>query len=181
MATQIEPIEVFNVLKHVPSLTEAFRNECYTYPESESLDFTSSEGEKRYNHKLGIAFLKKHGIPTTREGLYDDGKFTYTSIKDGMKVYNVGQFIVVFSNAIYSSGDITNQNVWVLEVMDEFEFLEDLELNSFKREDIREALNVFLSTGKVKLHQAGHRIYDVTFSYQFAERINAEAEKGDGQ
>lgn len=180
MATQLEPIEVFNVLKHVPALNAEFRTECYSYPENDSLDFTTSEGEKRYNHKLGIAFLKKHGIPTTREALKADGKYTYTSIKDGTKVYNVGQFIVVFSNAIYSSGDITNNNVWVLEVMDEFEFLADLELTSLVDEDIREALKVFLDTGKVKLHQAGHRIYDVEFSYKFAERINSEDE-GDGQ
>lgn len=170
--TKLEPVEAFNVLRHTPSLQSAFRDECYITPQQESLDHTP---EKKYDHTLGIAFLKKHGIPTTREGLQADSKYYFRSVKDGDVRYNVGQFIVLFSNAIHSSGSITNDNVWVLEVMSEFDFPADKPLLSLAVEDIQLALKDYLDTGIVKLHKAGHRMYDVDFTYEFAERINSVA------
>lgn len=129
--TQLEPIEVFNVVKTVPSLMKAFREECYSMPQQESLEY-QADSEKKYDHRLGIAFLKKHGIPTTREDLFEDGKYNYTSVMDGDVRYNVGQFIVLFSETIYSSGDMTRENTWVLEVMDEFYFPADKPLHSLR-------------------------------------------------
>jgi len=168
---QIEPIDVFNVLKTVPSLFEDFRKECYTLPPQESLDY-QSDSEKKYDHKRGIAFLKKHNIPTTHEELTEDSKYTYTSVMNGELRYNVGQMIVLFSETIYSSGDMTSENTWVLEVMDEFNFPANKPLHSYKVESIREALKEYLDSGIIKLHNAGLRMYRPEHTYNFAERIN---------
>lgn len=171
--TTVEPMELFNLIKHVPSLFEEFRRECYTVPLEEALD---ANPEKKYDHNLGLAFLKKHGIPSTREDLFEDGKYTYSSVMTGSIRYNVGQLVVLFSDTIYSSGDMTTGNTWILEVMDEFEFPGNIPLVSLRVEDIRLALASHIEKGTIKLHQAaGIRMYDNVHTYGYAERINSEA------
>lgn len=171
--TQIEPVELFNLIKHVPSLFEEFRRDCYIVPLTESLE---SQPDRKYDHKLGIAMLKRHGIPTTKEDLFADGKYIYNSVMNGDVRYNVGQLVVVFSETIYSSGDMTKNNTWILEVMDEFDFPADKPLVSMCVEDIRNGLREHLDKGIIKLHQAaGIRMYDNVHAYGFAERINGEA------
>lgn len=171
--TQLDPIETFNLIRHVPKLMEAFRNECYEMPRQENLDFVP-DSAKNYVHSLGLKFLEKYGIPTTREELLKDTQHSFTSVKDGDTRYNVGQFVVLFSNTIYSSGDITNNNVWVLEVLEDFTFPADQVLVSMGVEDIRLALKEHLDSGIVRIHQAGHRIYNSEMNYGFALRINKE-------
>lgn len=172
--TTLEPVEVFNLVKCVPSLMDDFRKECYTMPEQETLEY-KPDSEKKYDNRLGLLFLKKHGIPTTREELKEDSKYYYSSVMDGDLRYNVGQFIVLFSETIYSSGDMTKDNTWVLEVMDEFDFPTDKPLVSMHVESVREALKEHLVKGTVKLHPAGLRMYSNTHEYGFAERLNKEA------
>lgn len=170
MSTTIEPIELFNLIKNVPTLMESFRKECYETPLQESLDH-APEKDKKYSHKLALAFLKRHGIPTTREELIEDSNYNYTAVMTGDVRYNVGQMIVLFSETIYSSGDISRGNTWVLEVMDEFEF-PGVPLQSKSVESIRVALKEHLDKGVVRLHPAGIRMYNCTHSYTFADRIN---------
>lgn len=173
---QLDPMELFNLIKYVPSLFTAFREECYAAPEQKTLEDIP---EKKYDHKLGIAFLEKHGIPTTHEDLYEDGKFFFESVMTGSVRYNVGQMVVIFSEAIQGSAGIGTHNTWIMEVMDEFEFPGNVTLVSLKIEDIRLALKEHLDRGVIKLYPAaGIRMYDVEKTFGFAERINKE-ESGD--
>lgn len=174
---QLDPMELFNLLKHTPSLFTSFRKECYRTMPQESLD---APPEVKYDHKLGIAFLTKHGIPTTHEELLEDSKYIYDSVMTGSVRYNVGQLVVVFSEAIQGTGGLTTNNTWIMEVMDEFEFPADMPLVSMKVEDLRLALKEHLDKGIIKLHQAaGIRMYAVEQTYGFAERINKEADNND--
>lgn len=183
MATKIQPQQVYQIVGLLPKDMQAeFSKEAYmevTQPEGEFIP----DAVKRYDHSLGLSWLTKHKIPNTVEELQAQRQFIFQTMISGSETYNVGQFIVLFPSIIYGSRDI-GESVLLLEVMVDLEFpaMPDLVVpfndeirNAPYGEDLpialRYALYDYVSTGKVKLHTAGMRMYGGVESYKFQDRF----------
>lgn len=183
MSTKINPQQVFRLVGLLPKeLQQQFAKEAYEEVKHEPGEFIP-DTEKRYEHSLGLSWLTKHRIPNTVEELEAQRQYVFQTMISGSETYNVGQFIVVFPQIIYGSRDI-QETILVLEVMDELEFppMPDLvvpyndEIRNAKYEDeattaLRYALEAYVSTGKLKVHEAGFRMYAGTDQYAFQERF----------
>lgn len=181
--TKIAPAKVFSLVKLLPKeLQNEFAKEAYQEVQDTSVDFVP-DPELRYDHSLGLSWLTKHNIPNTVEELEAQRQYVFQTMLSGASTYNVGQFIVVFPNVVYGSRDIEN-NTLVIEVMDELEFPElpdltvpfndDIRAATFESADIvalRYALQSYVVQGKIRIHEAGVRMYSNAESYKFQERF----------
>lgn len=186
MATKLSPQGVFAIVGILPkALQEDFRNTTYTEVKQESTDF-DPDPEKRYDHSLGLSWLSGKGIPNTTEGLDEQREYVFKTMISGPVNYNVGQFIVLFPEAVYSASDIEDA-ILVVEVMDELEFPPEVDLlarhgdsvitteTNFSTTALQAALMSYLPQGKVKVHPAGMRMYHMSKQYQFeAKFIDAD-------
>lgn len=189
MATKIAPAKVFQLVKLLPkALQNEFSKEAYKEVQDNSVDFVP-DPELRYDHSLGLSWLTKHGIPNTLEELEAQRQYVFQTMVSGATSYNVGQFIVVFPNIVHGSRDIEG-NTLVVEVMDELEFPElpdlvipfndEIRAATFESADIialRYALQAYVAQGKIRIHEAGVRMYANSESYKFQERFESDEEK----
>lgn len=182
MSTKISPAQVFQLVKLLPKeLQQQFAAEAYEDVTQDTTEFVP-EPENRYEHSLGLSWLTKHNIPNTIEELEEQRQYVFQTMVSGADRYNVGQFFVVFPNVVYHTTDVTD-NILVVEVMDELEFppMPDLKVlyndeirsASFKDQNViamRHALEAYVTQGKIKIHEAGFRMYSSTDQYTFEER-----------
>lgn len=186
--TKLTPQAVFSVVGVLPkTLQDDFRQKCWSDQSTKEDEFVPDPVLK-YDHPLGLTWLHEHDIPNTVEGLDEQRQMVFKTMISGPETYNVGQFFVLFPEVVYSSRDI-DSTIMVVEVMDELEFPahEDLiaqatdEIRSAGDEEaafaIRAALMSYVVSGKIKIHQAGMRMYYLERRYQFEERFTQPDEK----
>jgi hypothetical protein len=186
---KIGPNQVFRLVQLLPKDLQAkFTKEAYTDVVHDTAEFVP-EPERKYDHPLGLEWLTKHKIPNTVEELEEQRQYVFQTMVSGSDTYNVGQFFVVFPRIVYASNDLKD-NLLVVEVMDELEFppMPDMkvaytdEMRKANWQDeatiaLRAALQSYVVQGKIKIHDAGFRMYSSTDMYQFQERyIDPEAE-----
>jgi hypothetical protein len=183
MSTKIQPQQVFRLVGLLPkSLQVEFNKEAYEDVKQTDDGFVPDVATK-YEHSLGLAWLTKHGIPNTVEELEAQRQYVFQTMVSGSDTYNVGQFIVVFPSIVYSTSDIRD-SVLVLEVMDELEFPpmpdmvipynDDIRNATYETEAtvaLRYALEAYIATGKIKVHEAGFRMYSSVDNYKFQENF----------
>jgi hypothetical protein len=183
MSTKIAPQQVFRLVGLLPKeMQQQFNKEAYEEVKQEPGEFVP-DVEKRYEHSLGLSWLTKHNIPNTVEELEAQRQYVFQTMVSGPETYNVGQFIVVFPQIIYGPRDIES-TILVLEVMDELEFppMPDLvvpyndEIRKAAFDDqatvaLRYALESYVATGKLKVHEAGFRMYAGVDQYAFQDRF----------
>lgn len=181
--TKISPSQVYQLVALLPKeLQERFRKEAYEDFVPKDVDFVP-EPERRYNHSLGLSWLTKNNIPNTVEELEEQRQYVFQTMVSGPDTYNVGQFFVVFPSVIYHTRDI-DDNLLIVEVMDELEFPPMPDLKVLYNDDIRQvphqqqstvalryALQAYVASGKIKIHEAGYRMYSSTDMYTFQERF----------
>ena len=189
MATKIQPQQVFRLVALLPKdLQNDFAIKAYKDVTPTDLEF-KPDTEKQYDHSLGLSWLTKHDIPNTDEELELQRQYVFQTMVSGAQTYNVGQFIVLFPSIVYNTRDIGDKLI-ILEVMDELEFpaMPDLVVPfnaairaaGFDEEAgiaLRYALFDYISSGKVRLHEAGVRVYGGTESYKFQDRFAPEVEE----
>lgn len=187
--TKIGPSQVFTLVQLLPKdLQEKFRKETWEEVKHEITEFTP-EPESRYEHSLGLSWLTKHKIPNTVEELEEQRMCVFQTMVSGPDRYNVGQFFVVFPSVVYATRDIED-NLLVIEVMDELEFppMPDIkvkyndEIRGATYEDqatvaLRYALQSYAAQGRIKIHEAGFRMYANSDQYTFQERYVDEAQE----
>lgn len=188
--TKISPNQVFRLVQTLPKdLQTLFAKEAYSDVAVNTGEFTP-EPERKYDHPLGLEWLTKHGIPNTVEELEAQRQYVFQTMISGPDTYNVGQFFVVFPSIIYSNNDIPDR-LLLVEVMDELEFppMPDLKVSytdemrkaSWQEEAtiaLRAALQSYVVQGKIKIHEAGFRMYAGKDSYQFEEKyVDPDAEQ----
>lgn len=188
--TKVTPNQVFRLVQTLPKdLQTKFAKEAYTDIAVPNGEFVP-EPERKYDHPLGLEWLTKQGIPNTVEELEAQRQYVFQTMVSGPDTYNVGQFFVVFPSIIYSSGDLKD-GLLVVEVMDELEFPPMPDLKVAYTEEMRQAgwqdqstialraaLQDYVVQGKIKIHEAGYRMYSSTDMYKFEENfVHPEAER----
>lgn len=180
--TKVSPNQVFRLVQTLPKeLQTLFAKEAYNDVAVNTGEFTP-EPERKYDHPLGLEWLTKHGIPNTIEELEAQRQYVFQTMISGPDTYNVGQFFVVFPRIIYSNTDLPDQ-LLLVEVMDELEFppmpdlkvayTDEMRKANWQEEAtiaLRAALQAYVVQGKIKIHDAGFRMYSSTDMYQFEEK-----------
>lgn len=186
--TKISPASVYELVRALPkSLQEEFRKEAYFDFVPEDVDFVP-EPERRYDHSLGLSWLTSKGIPNTIEELEEQRQYLFQTVIAGPVTYNVGQFIVLFANTVYHPSEVADQ-LLVVEVMSELDFPELPDLTTPYTDEIRnasnnkvdmialqQALSIYAAQGKIRIHEAGVRMYSVAEKYAFEDNFKPEAE-----
>lgn len=189
VGTKLAPQAVFNLVGLLPKeLQDRFRKECWAEEKQEETDFVPDPVFK-YDHVLGLTWLTNEGIPNTQEELDAQREFLFQTMVSGPETYNVGQFFVLFPNIIYHTSDIGDK-LMIVEVMDELEFpagtdmvtpaLAEYNRHGYMDREalaIRAALQSYIASGKIKIHEGSMRMYTCSERYQFEERYKDPAEK----
>jgi hypothetical protein len=194
MSTKISPNQVFRLVGLLPRrLQKEFQQEAYQDVVVDTEEFIP-DAERKYEHSLGLSWLTKHKIPNTVEELEAQRQYVFNTMISGADRYNVGQFIVLLPSVVHHSREIEN-NLLVVEVMDELDFpaidlktpyTEAMRQTHDHRTEsliaLRAALQVYAADGKIRVHEAGHRVYSGSDEYQFQERFHEEiAEENAGR
>lgn len=180
--TKLSPQGVFQVVGVLPkTLQDDFRAKCWLEEKQEEAEFVPDPVLK-YDHSAGLTWLSENNIPNTLEGLETQREIVFKTMISGAESYNVGQFIVLFPELVYHSKDL-GDTIMVVEVMDELEFPAEVDLVTSIDNDIRyasdvdraafavrAALQAYLPSGKIKIHQAGMRMYAMQERYKFETR-----------
>lgn len=183
MSTKIQPIQVLRLVGLLPKhLQQEFTKEAYVDTKPTEDGFVP-DTDRIYDHSLGLSWLTKHNIPNTLDELEAQRQYIFQTMVSGSEEYNVGELIVVFPNIVYSTSDIKN-NLMVLEVMTELKFPAMTDLMTSYNNDIRAAgfeteamvalryaLQTYVADGKIKVHDAGYRVYSASDTYQFQSRF----------
>jgi len=187
--TKLSPQGVYQIVGLLPKdLQDDFRQKAWAEEKSEDTDFVPDPVLK-YDHSLGLSWLTDQNIPNTLEALDEQREFVFKTMVSGPVTYNVGQFIVLFPELIYHSKDVSD-TIMVVEVMDELDFPAEIDLVTSDSDEIRSAvdderaaiairaaLNAYLPAGKIKIHQAGMRMYAMQDRYRFETRYVQPDEK----
>lgn len=182
VGTKLSPQAVFKLVATLPKdLQERFRLETRVEEKQESEEFVMDPTYK-YDHVLGLSWLTDNDIPNTQEELDAQREIVFKTMVSGAVTYNVGQFFVLFPEIVYGTSDISD-TLMVVEVMDELDFPAELELITKDTAEIRDAgymergaiairaaLQSYVASGKIKIHQAGMRMYMCEERYQFETR-----------
>lgn len=189
VGTKLQPQGVFSIVGLLPKeLQDRFRKECWVEEKNDETEFVPDPVLK-YDHVLGLSWLTNEGIPNTQEGLDEQREFIFKTMISGPVTYNVGQFFVLFPNIVYTTSDI-GDSLMIVEVMDELEFPaeEDLrtaalsEYNQYEymcreTQAVRAALQSYVASGKIKIHEGRMRMYSCEERYSFEERYKSPEEK----
>lgn len=189
VGTKLSMQAVFRLVGALPKeMQERFRTETRVEEKQDDLEFVPDPVYK-YDHVLGLSWLTDNGIPNTQEGLDEQREIHFKTMVSGPERYNVGQFFVLFPEVVYNTSDISDM-LMVVEVMDELEFPAAEELVTPDTAElraagymergaiaIRSALQSHVAAGRIKIHQAGMRMYTLEEQYKFEERFKDPNEK----
>lgn len=183
IGTKLSMQATFRLVGMLPKdMQERFRVETRVEDKQDETEFVPDPVYK-YDHVLGLSWLTDNGIPNTQEGLDEQREIHFKTMVSGPETYNVGQFMVLFPEVVYNTSDISDV-LMVVEVLDELEFpatevlstpdTAELRAAGYMERGaiaIRAALHSYVAAGRIKIHQAGMRMYTLEEQYQFEERF----------
>lgn len=186
---KLSPQGVFALVGTLPrELQDRFRKETWVEVKNEETEFVP-DPEYKYDHVLGLSWLTNEGIPNTQEELDEQREMVFKTMISGPEAYNVGQFFVLFPSVVYNSADI-GDTLMIVEVMADLDFPPAVDLvtralpeyeqyQGLDREAhaIRAALQSYVASGKIKIHQGSLRMYACEYRYKFEENYKVAEEQ----